>query len=277
MPHGNILKTLRQRAHLTQEQVAELLNVAPTTVQNWERTQRFSTPEMLHDLLDLYQVDDTTRQLIVLLTYGDTKSAPASNNIDCMTSLQLGIASSNSPAELRTHALLLLQARIQCLHCTIAYIREKLDRKSTLLSSRATAENIDRLGKEYGIFLDAERSYDIFLLNTDLQKYFPLGDFFQPIYIVEYHCMMTMDDFISKRMESIPPHKKVNQELLKSALEDITEEYQHLLFLTDCINTEGNVAYPVIWDATPIQCNVTYVTKHTIDTLSQFLRTHEII
>ena len=64
------LKKLREAKGLTQEEVASIMVVSVTTVQNWERDFRFKKPEDLHSLLDLYGVSDSMRKLIVLDVYG---------------------------------------------------------------------------------------------------------------------------------------------------------------------------------------------------------------
>ena len=51
---NNILQQLRISCRKTQEQVAEYMEVAVGTVQNWEKTLRFKSKDDLHDLLDLY-------------------------------------------------------------------------------------------------------------------------------------------------------------------------------------------------------------------------------
>ena len=56
-----ILQKLRIESGKTQEQVAEELGVVIGTVQNWEKTLRFKSHNDLHDLLDLYDIDDLTR------------------------------------------------------------------------------------------------------------------------------------------------------------------------------------------------------------------------
>ena len=66
---NNILKSLRLQAGLTQEQVAELIDVTTNTVQNWERNYKFASSEQLHKLLDIYNVDEITRLKVILAVY----------------------------------------------------------------------------------------------------------------------------------------------------------------------------------------------------------------
>ena len=65
----NILKSLREKENVTQEFVADKLNVSVNSVQNWERNDKMQ-PETLHQLLDLYKVDKATRDSTVLSIFG---------------------------------------------------------------------------------------------------------------------------------------------------------------------------------------------------------------
>lgn len=65
----NILKSLREKENVTQEFVADKLNVSVNSVQNWERNDKVQ-PETLHQLLDLYKVDKATRDSTVLSIFG---------------------------------------------------------------------------------------------------------------------------------------------------------------------------------------------------------------
>lgn len=65
----NILKSLREKENVTQEFVADKLNVSVNSIQNWERNDKVQ-PETLHQLLDLYKVDKSTRDSTVLSIFG---------------------------------------------------------------------------------------------------------------------------------------------------------------------------------------------------------------
>lgn len=65
-----VLKRLRNAAKLTQEQVAEKLEVSTNTVQNWESGRNKIGNKKLHKLLDLYEVDSETRKRVVEELYG---------------------------------------------------------------------------------------------------------------------------------------------------------------------------------------------------------------
>lgn len=70
-----ILKKLRQKTNMTQEAIADQLNVSINTLQNWERTDKISK-ESLHELLDVYKVNQATRDKTVLAIFGNDRSRP---------------------------------------------------------------------------------------------------------------------------------------------------------------------------------------------------------
>lgn len=59
---GNLLKELRKENKLTQEQMAEKLNVSGRTVSRWETGSNLPDLDILIELADLYEVD--IRELI---------------------------------------------------------------------------------------------------------------------------------------------------------------------------------------------------------------------
>ncbi len=69
-----ILKALRKKAGLKQEEVAELMGVTPNTVSNWETLGKFKKSADLHKLLELYQASQKERAIVLQLVYGDEKS-----------------------------------------------------------------------------------------------------------------------------------------------------------------------------------------------------------
>lgn len=68
----NTLKLLREKAGLTQEVVADRLEMTVGTIQNWERTGKIQK-EQLHNLLDLYGVGAAERNRVVLDIFGDDR------------------------------------------------------------------------------------------------------------------------------------------------------------------------------------------------------------
>ena len=77
----NILKKLREELGLTQETVADELEVSVNTIQNWERTGKIAK-ESLHGLLDLYGVDQTMRSRVVLSVFGDNCTEKKNVGVD---------------------------------------------------------------------------------------------------------------------------------------------------------------------------------------------------
>ena len=67
---NDILKQLRVRAGLTQEKLAEELNVAPTTVQNWEKGDKIP-PDALNNLVSFYRFGSNVINNLVIALYGD--------------------------------------------------------------------------------------------------------------------------------------------------------------------------------------------------------------
>lgn len=77
----NILKKLREELGLTQETVADELEVSVNTIQNWERTGKIAK-ESLHGLLDLYGVDQMMRSRVVLSVFGDNCTEKKNVGVD---------------------------------------------------------------------------------------------------------------------------------------------------------------------------------------------------
>jgi len=69
MCETNILKDLRIKAGMTQQQVADQMPADVNTIQNYERTLKVPK-ESLHKLLDIYGVSDSERDQVVLEVYG---------------------------------------------------------------------------------------------------------------------------------------------------------------------------------------------------------------
>ena len=67
---GDQLKALRKETGMTQEQVAELMDVQPRTILDWERGIQCRRVRDFHRLLDLYGVSDAARIDLVQIAYG---------------------------------------------------------------------------------------------------------------------------------------------------------------------------------------------------------------
>lgn len=65
---NDILKQLRVRTGLTQEKLAEELNVAPTTVQNWEKGDKIP-PDALNNLVSFYRFGSNVINNLVIALY----------------------------------------------------------------------------------------------------------------------------------------------------------------------------------------------------------------
>ena len=67
---GDQLKALRKETGMTQEQVAERLDVQPRTILDWERGVQCRKVSDFHKLLDIYDVSDQVRIDLVMIAYG---------------------------------------------------------------------------------------------------------------------------------------------------------------------------------------------------------------
>lgn len=66
----DILKQLRLSAGLTQEKLSEEINVAPTTVQNWEKEDKIP-PDMFRLLSNYYRLCSEAKNNLAVALYGD--------------------------------------------------------------------------------------------------------------------------------------------------------------------------------------------------------------
>ena len=67
---GDQLKALRKETGMTQEQVAERMDVQPRTILDWERGVQCRRVRDFHRLLDIYDVSDQVRIDLVMIAYG---------------------------------------------------------------------------------------------------------------------------------------------------------------------------------------------------------------
>ncbi len=67
---GDQLKALRKETGMTQEHVAELMDVQPRTILEWERGVQCRRVQDFHKLLDIYDVSDQVRIDLVMIAYG---------------------------------------------------------------------------------------------------------------------------------------------------------------------------------------------------------------
>lgn len=68
------LQGLRNDTKLTQEQVAEKMDVSVNTIQNWEHGRAAISKKNLHKLLDLYKVDLETQKCVMEKLVGSDHS-----------------------------------------------------------------------------------------------------------------------------------------------------------------------------------------------------------
>lgn len=78
------LKNLRERYHLSQNDVAKVLKVSPALISSYERGERTPSPQKLSSLADLYHTS-TDYLLCRSNTYDDTPLIP----VDGLTAKQI--------------------------------------------------------------------------------------------------------------------------------------------------------------------------------------------
>lgn len=253
---NNILKSLRLQAGLTQEQVAELVDVTTNTVQNWERNYKFSTSEQLHKLLDIYNVDEITRLKVILAVYSrknDSLHLIVDSSYDLFADKDLLL-------QYYTNILSAIENRMMCVECTIDY----LDNHKTAFT-RKTAKIIDLIASEYNIILNVEEEYNVYCFNANLHNQFPLADYV-PTRVDEYDCYMTYDEYINKKnCELHSCHKRTQEKALNDAIKKIKKNYNALsklynyflhyitdtyasddISVTDEIDVDSNEMYKVL-------------------------------
>lgn len=253
---NNILKCLRLQAGLTQEQVAELINVTTNTVQNWERNYKFASSEQLHKLLDLYNVDEITRLKVILAVYSrknDSLHLVVDSSSDFLADKELSL-------QYYTNILSALENRMKCVECTLHY----LDNRKPAFT-RKTAKIIDLIASEYNIILNAEEEFTVYCFNANLHNQFPLADCV-PMPISEYGRDMTYDEYFNKKNRELHScHKRTQGEALNDAIKKIKKKYNALsklynyflryiadtyasddISVTDEIDVDSNEKYKVL-------------------------------
>lgn len=216
---NNILKFLRLQAGLTQEQVAELVDVTTNTVQNWERNYKFSSSEQLHKLLDIYNVDEITRLKVILAVYSrknDSFHLVADSSYALLADKELLL-------QYYTNILSALENRMMCVECTIDY----LDNHKPAFT-RKTAKIIDLIASEYNIILNAEEEFNVYCFNANLHNQFPLADYV-PTPVDEYGRDMTYDEYFNKKNREL--HNRQNQtqgKALNDAIKKIKKNHNAL-------------------------------------------------
>ena len=185
------LKKLREAKGLTQEAVASIMDVSVTTVQNWERTGCFKTAQQLHELLDLYGVSDSMRNVIVLEVYGrkskeDNEIIAEKKSSECVV-LKAAVDRLAEEKDVKHYVsypldktctcLNMIDNRIRCLETTIDYVdKSYFSKKTRWIAGWETAILIDTIGREYGVEIGAVGVYQIQENNYKVDEAFPLGD-----------------------------------------------------------------------------------------------------
>lgn len=235
-----ILQKLRIESGKTQEQVAEELGVVIGTVQNWEKTLRFKSHNDLHDLLDLYDIDDLTRCEIVQQIYGKYTCISESeliNQIQASFPSLHSLSQTNCSLDFFTECLQAFENRMHCLECTITYCTHYANNFCCPIFALKTAKIIDSITAEYNTVVNAEHNYYIDKLNENLATKYVFNDSNSSIFIEEYNKMMTSDEYIEAFCAELKDCSTFStKEQVAEAVQQMQAEYaklynakQHLL------------------------------------------------
>ena len=150
-----------RKMQLTQEQVADALNVSVNTIQNWEQPEYHSArPENILRLLKFYEVSESEKQEIFLEFYdcivsgsekkSEPECSPAATKRKCII---------EAPEKI-VDAIDIIENRMECLDCASKYgDRYVRHNKNENIFGMHTANVIGKVGNERGIQLMAEEQY----------------------------------------------------------------------------------------------------------------------
>lgn len=233
---NNILQQLRISCRKTQEQVAEYMGVAVGTVQNWEKTLRFKSKDDLHDLLDLYDVDEIVRNAIVLGIYGKANTSKTIDQLICSTlqcapHLQLTYVNRLRFDDI-IDCLLIIEHRMSCVMCSMIYCSEYVYKNHhSYLFSRKTAAIIDQVAEEYNIILNAKYTHESLWTFNNIcpdmsNSLLQLGDV---LFFKEYGKDMTYEEYLDAQEKNLPPQSSRSPDtLVMNAVIEMKKEYYEL-------------------------------------------------
>ena len=251
--NDNNLKQLREIAGFTQEAAAEAIDVSPSTLQNWEYGQIPRNVNLLHDLLDLYHVDNLERAKVILTMYLPQDELAKSELLQSIH--EWDSAFSRTPVSNRldcfTDALEILDARIACLIVTLDLANRIFAKKIYSIHNLKTAQTIDKTAAEYDLTLNAESAFLISAANTEHAYYFPLWDFCQ-MPLEGNELPMSDTDFLQQKTKDIIFSKASSKQTLQAGISLIKKDLDKLIqwrnavlleltyssHFTECVKTE---------------------------------------
>lgn len=298
---SDFLKKLREAKGLTQEGVADKLNVSTNTVQNWERTCKFRTSEDLHSLLDLYEVDDSVRNFIVIAVYGrksegsevTTKKEPEcvilKEAVERLASEKDAEKYVPYPLDKTCTCLDVVENRIKGLETAVQYVEKfYISKEAKIISGWETAILIDAIGREYGVEIGAAGVYQIQENNVKASVIFPFGDEEGwTVYSEEYRREMDYEEYfgaLSEKVEvnrsSLEEQEKALGAMKKDLLELRVIRERILAYICnqgcweDCVDVSGllDVYDGMFWEIVSIQrTGKAYKKASTLDRMKRFL------
>ena len=252
----NILQRLREKLNLTQEDVACAMDRTINTIQNWEKKMKFKTPEDLHELLDFYGVNDNLRAMIVQTIYGRQKSNKSvyepdlkhlcfldnDNNKMLNSAFDYynnvgGGDFSLYPIDRVVDAIEVIEGRINCLKAAIAFIRKAFIEKSTPnIYGMKSAKCIDMIAEEYGIVLDAEKTFMISEANSYINQRFPFGMLYDyKVFIPEFGKKLSYEEYFEEVKEKAGEIRRPLDDAIFMALNNMDDEIYNL----ECVRNAG--------------------------------------
>lgn len=275
--NDNKLKQLREIAGFTQETAAEAIDVSPSTIQNWEYGQIPRDITLLHDLLDLYRVDNLERAKVILSMYlpKDKLGKPELlQSIHDWDSTFSTIPAVPNRLDFFTDSLEILDARIACLTVTLDLANRIFAKKIYSIHNLKTAQTIDKTAAEYDLTLNAESAFKISAVNTEHVYYFPLWDFCK-MPLEENGLTMSDADFLQQKTKDIIFSKASSKHTLQDGISLIKKDLDKLMqwrntillelsystHFTECVKTEYVIEKSgVLWQkVTILPCQKSYL------------------
>ena len=216
METKTLIKRIRETSGMTQEQVAEAMGVSVNTVQNWERFNLFKNKDMLHDLLDLYKVDDVLRTRAVLEAFGRSENRDyfiteffgeddrQPSRIAVQDIYDQKDISYPFPIDQMISCLNVICTRLSCVQGTILFLEGYIEKCEPVIFCRESAIVIDRTCKEYDVQVCAEQVYEMQMMDEIISVAFPFGDEGErKEYVKSYDREMTYNELFEKESAKI--------------------------------------------------------------------------
>ena len=249
MEKMSLLKKIRLAAKMTQEQVAEAMDVSVNTVSNWERNMGcFKSKDTLHKLLDLYGADSVLRTRTVLEVFGrdgEELESDISAFVGSMDKKPTRIAVEDIyekdeigfpyPLHNVVSCLNAINSRYMALNAAIRYVEGMIENDTPMLFCRETAIIIDKVASEYGINVKAEGSFGIKTVNENMEIDFPFGHEDGRCYVPEFKEEMTYDEAFEKRVKQYDVREKSKIDDLVDALFQMEIEAEKLSIIRNSI------------------------------------------